>query len=95
MRVEIAELRRAASRLFDHLDKAGIRSFDIEHDHYWVVPRESRYNVYEQPQQLDVGQLTDDLQSLRSVNNSAEPVVAYGLVWLAAILREIGEREVG
>ena len=95
MKVDIVELRRAASRLFDHIEEAGIHSFDLEHDHYWVVPRESRYNVYEQPKQLEVGQLTEDLESLRSLNDPAEPLVAYAMVWLAAILREIGEREIG
>jgi len=49
--------------------------------------------VYEQPTQLDIGQLADDLASLQTLRT--EPTIGYAGVWLGAILREIGEQEIG
>jgi len=42
MKVDIAELREVATKLFDHLEKSGIRSFELVHDHYWEVPAGAR-----------------------------------------------------
>jgi hypothetical protein len=94
MKVELSELRRAANRLFDHLEQQGVQRVEFTHDHYWSVPREARHNLYEEPRQLEVGQLSEDLANLRSLSSASESVISYGLVWLAEVLREIGEQQV-
>lgn len=94
MKIQISELRQVAIKLLDHLEQQGVRQVEIVHDHYWEVPREARYDLYEKPTQLDVGQLSEDLQNLRSLDDASEPLVSYGLVWLAQLLREIGEQQV-
>lgn len=94
MNVEVSELRRVADKLFDHLESNAISSVSIDRDHYWTIPSEARYDVHQEPKQLDIGQLSADLESLREMSRSGEPAVGYGLVWLAAILRAVGEQQV-
>lgn len=80
MNVDVAELRRLANKLFDHIERNGVRSCSLEHDYYWVVPLASRYDVYNQPPEMEIGQLSADLANLRELDSPGEPAVGYGFV---------------
>jgi len=89
--VTVAELRAAAELFFSHLESNAIRSVTILEDCYWDVPAAVRYDPYHQPTQHTIGQLSDDLVELRRMMDGSRPVIAWGLVWLAALLRGVGE----
>jgi hypothetical protein len=64
---------------------------ELPSDYYWDIPEGEKYNPYQKPSDLTLGQLTDDWSELNKVlEGSAEPI-SYHFVWLAAILRAIGE----
>ena len=92
MEVSIPELRKIADKLFSHLEKNGTTVVDIPHDFYWYLSEKNLYDPYITPSEFEMGQLTDDSAELKRIlNGEAEPV-AFGLVWLASILRAIGEK---
>ena len=95
MKVSTEELRRAALALLQHVEQSGQKEFEIAEDFYWDIPAEKRYAPYEEPKELTMGQLSDDWSEVtQMVSGNREPV-AYGLVWLAAVLRRVGEKVVG
>ena len=89
--VTIQELRATTEALFSHLEKNGVTSVILSEDYYWDVPTASRYDRYQEPAQHTIGQLSDDIAELKRMMNGTRPIIGYGLVWLAAILRRIGE----
>jgi hypothetical protein len=91
MEINLDELRKVTDRLYDHLAENGISTVSLGHDYYWSVSMESRYNPYVQPTELTLGQLTDDVHELRRILSGDQEPLAYALVWLAAVLRAIGE----
>jgi hypothetical protein len=91
MEVDIDRLRAVANELFSHLEQRGAKSMTILEDYYWDVPAAVRYDRYEEPREHTVGQLFDDMAELTRMLNGERPMLAYGLVWLAAILRRLGE----
>jgi hypothetical protein len=91
MEVDIDRLRAVANALLSHLEKHGAKSVTLADDYYWDVPASVRYDRYEEPREHTVGQLSDDMAELTRMLNGERPMVAYGLVWLAAILRRLGE----
>jgi len=93
MKVEIKELRLACESVLSHLEEMGIHSCDIQYDYYWNIPKEVRYNVDNKPDvdQFDLGQLSDDLDSIRLINTGDAPPLSYAMVWLAHIFQVIGE----
>ena len=94
MEVSIQELKSVADKLFAHLQRDGKDVVEVPHDFYWSIPKEERYDPYSIASQPTLGQLSDDLFELRRiVHGEAEPI-AYGLVWLASIIRAIGEEVV-
>ncbi len=94
MTVSIAELRAAANLLFDHLERSGHSVVRIDEDYYWSVPPAQQFDVYSTPPELTIGQLSDDLREVGRMRAGESPPLAYGLVWLAAILRVVGLRVV-
>ncbi|HYH81564.1 MAG TPA: hypothetical protein VEX86_17295 [Longimicrobium sp.] len=92
MQIRIAELREVSEVLFRHLEQNGVDQVDLAQDYYWNVPAGERYDPYQQPAGLDLGQLTDDWRELQRLRSGEREPVAYGLVWLSAILRAVGEQ---
>ena len=91
MRIRTSELRRAAETLLGHLEQTGHSDIDIREDFYWDVPQDQRYDSYEEPKELSVGQLSFDHEEIMKILSGESEPVNYGLVWLAAILRRAGE----
>lgn len=94
LRISVADLRRAAEVLLDHLQEVEGDVVEIPDRMFWAVPAEARYDVYEQPTELTIGQLSESLSRLASIVESDEDVLSFGLVWLADIARAIGEQTV-
>lgn len=89
--MSVEELRRAALALFRHLEECGQNEVEIAEDYYWEVAASGRYNPYEEPEAHTLGQLSDDWSELLQIASGAREPTAYGLVWLAAVLRRVGE----
>lgn len=91
MQITTDEIRGITERLLAHLDESGNGSISVEWDYYWNVPPEQRYDPYRQPDQLTIGQLSDDWAELLGILQNKKPPLAYALVWLSTILRAAGE----
>ncbi len=94
MRVEINELRLACEKIFSHLAANGNTIVEIPYDYYWNIPEADRYELNDKPnpENFDLGQLSDDWEDLRRLANGDEPPISYGLVWAAHIFTAIGEQ---
>jgi hypothetical protein len=92
MDINVSDLRKVCAVLLDHLEATGNAHIRVDWDHYWNVPKEERYDKYDSPKNLDLGQLTYDWERLQGLLNSEEVPIAYGLVWLSSILRAVGEK---
>lgn len=95
MRITTGELRRAAELLLTHLEQQGQSAVEIEQDYYWSIAPEQRYDAYNQPGELSMGQLSDDWAEVRAIAQGQKEPLGYGLVWLSSVLRAVGEKTVG
>jgi hypothetical protein len=91
MRITVESLRQVSAALLDRLEARGYETIDIPHDYYWDIDRTQRHNLEAEPDNLSVGQLTEDWWSLEEMLRDESLCAAYGLTWLGAVLREIGE----
>lgn len=91
MRISTEEALLAAQKIVQHLEQAGWKEIEISQDFYWDISAERRYDPYEQPSEMTIGQLSEDWEHVLEIaNGSAEPI-GYALVWLANVLRAMGE----
>ena len=91
MQVKVTDLRALCDSLLSRLAEQGIEQVEIKADYYWDIPEVERYDVYRAPVEHVVGQLTDDWAELRKVLDGTGEPISYKLVWLAAVLRAVGE----
>ncbi|MCP4608498.1 MAG: hypothetical protein GY845_07275 [Planctomycetes bacterium] len=91
MHIKLADLRSISEKLFTYLESQGVESLDVKVDYYWHIPKEQIYDPYQEPSELDLGQLTDDWCELQKLLDTDSQPITYCFVWLAAILRAIDE----
>lgn len=95
MKVTTKELRETMDLLLSHLEDSGKTEFELEEDYYWSVPPADRYSPYEEPKVFTLGQLSDDLEELRSIRAGEKEPLGYALVWLSSVLTRVGEKAKG
>jgi hypothetical protein len=95
MEISIDDLEQIAAILFAHLKSTGHAKVTIDHDYYWQVPADARFDLTAEPTELDVGQLTDDLAELLRIQRKELDPIGYSLTRLASILDAIGQQVVG
>jgi hypothetical protein len=95
MDVRISDLRAVAERLLEHLQETDREVISIDHDYYWVIPKEQRYEPDEEPKEFTLGQLSDDFRELMRIKNGEVEPIGYALVWLSSLLRVVGEKTIG
>ena len=92
MSIDIDTLEKATNIMFRHLRDNGIKSVGLEEDFYWVINKDQRYDPYMEPTEINLSQLTDNLEELERIASGDKDPTVYALVWLAAIYRYIGEK---
>ncbi len=95
MEIALSELKAVFLKEIDHLEKLGYEKVDIPVEYYWNIPQEVRYDPYQEPKQLTLGQLSDNWDGLKQILEGERDPVVYDLVWLSTILRAIGEHALG
>lgn len=63
-------------------------------DYYWSIDRDERYDPYNDPTHLTLGQLTDDLEEIKKLANGEAEPVAQDLVKISALLAALGHKTV-
>lgn len=94
MNIQVEKLEMAMSKLFKHLKKRYGDSISIDSDFFWNIPAKKRYDSYDEPKQLDLGQLSDSWSEVEKIADSIDEPLTYGFVWLSDILRVIGEEKI-
>ncbi len=90
MRVDVPSLRLAANTLFDHLDEIGVESVSLDGDFYWQIDEKELYDPTRKPTAFTLGQLSSDRDEIANIV-AGKPVISYKFVWLASLLRAVGE----
>ncbi|QSB16245.1 hypothetical protein JQS43_08110 [Natronosporangium hydrolyticum] len=80
VRVEVAQLRAGLAQLLDEVERRHGDCVDLGADYYWTVYLNAayRFDTTDDPQ-ITVGQLSDDVASLRELLEAGEerPVVLW------------------
>lgn len=92
MRIDISALRKAVDMILSEIENEGIREVDLSKDYYWSIPADQRYDPYNSPKELTLGQLSEDWKETLRIVNESQPPAAYQLEWVSALLRYVAER---
>jgi hypothetical protein len=88
MKVNIKEIEIVALLLLSKLRESKGNEIELTNDYYWDISIEELYNPYEEPSNITLGQLSDDIEEIQRLNKS-DDAIAYDLKRLAAILKAL------
>ncbi len=89
MKVNIEELEKVISLLLSNLRESIGNEVELNNDYYWAISEEKLYNPYENPIDLTLGQLSDDLKEIQRLYKSDDDAVPYDLERVASILKAL------
>ncbi|WP_290056807.1 hypothetical protein [Amycolatopsis solani] len=92
--IPLARLREVTELLLAHVARGG-DSVTLDHDLFWELLPEQRYDLGHEPDEHTVGQLSESWAQLAAMADDPDRVVGYGLVWLADVLRALGRQALG
>ncbi|RSB20965.1 hypothetical protein [Enterobacter cloacae] len=90
MKVELDLIEKAVVVIFNEMRSRGLSSVELDCDFYWNIPTEQLYNVYEKPNELDIGQITDDYDTLKK-HLENDTLIYYNLKNAAAVMRFLSQ----
>ena len=70
MKINVDELQTITTLLLARLKKSRGNTIEIASDFYWSIPEEAIYNPYKEPDNLTLGQLSDDVVDVQKLLNS-------------------------
>ena len=89
--VPVDTLRRAIDILLDHLVSVEGQNISLDKDMFWTIAADQRNDVYVEPTEFSIGQLSESLESIDLIVNEPSTATSYALVWVADVLRAAGE----
>lgn len=89
--VSIDTLRRAAQILLNHVEEAAGATVAIDTDMFWSITSDQRNNVYTEPTEFTIGQVSESLENLNRLVDDPSSATSFALVWLADTMRVVGE----
>ena len=90
IRVPLEVLRRATQVILDQMEDSGVSELTLDKDYFWSIPPDEAYDVYNEPSNLTVGQLTECLDNLKVIVEDPSRSTSFALVWLGELMRAVG-----
>lgn len=88
MIVNIEELKSILIHLLVQLQKSKGNIIELPMDYYWDISLDEIYNPYIEPQNINLGQLSDDIEELKNAKVN-DNLIPYDLKRVANLLTAI------
>lgn len=89
VKVKIDEIQEIVTLLLSNLKERKGNEIELESDFYWDISNDQLYNAYDDPNDLSLGQLSDDLAELNRLVKSKDEAIPYDLKRVAEILKAL------
>lgn len=93
-KIKIQELREAVDLLLNDIASSGQTEIVIDKDYYWSIKSTERYDPYNTPSDLTLGQLSQDVIETAALVRNPQIMHNQHLSWVSAILVYIAEKSV-
>ena len=86
MKVNIDDIQKITSLLLSRLKESKGNEIEISNDYYWDISEDELYIPYEEPKNITLGQLSNDLEEIQRLTKSDDAIM-YDLKRLSQILK--------
>ena len=91
--IAVDDLKRALDILLARVAVNGI--VRVDRDAFWAVPSQDAYDIYREPSELTIGMVSESMANISALLLEPDRAIDHGLVWLAEVLRAVGDEVSG
>jgi hypothetical protein len=88
-KLTIDELSIILTQILSKFKENKGNEINLRNDFYWHISVDELYNPYASPQNLTLGQLSDDLLEVSRLTNDIESAIPYDLTRISNILKAL------
>lgn len=88
MKINIDQIIKITTHLLLKLKEHKGNEIELESDFYWDISLEEIYNPYKNPEDVTLGQLSDDLETVRKALESGDSI-PYDLKKVSEIIKAL------
>src|SRR6185312_15579741 len=86
--IDIEALRKVTNRIFDFIERdLQVKSVELFKNYYWSISEDLLYDMDQQPRELDVGSLVDDLDFVMAAERDPSQAIPLTLMHIAPLLQ--------
>lgn len=89
MKINIDEIQKITSLLLTKLKEQKGNEFELENDFYWDISSDELYKPYNDPKNISMGQLSDDLIEVQRLSQSSSEAIPYDLKRISEIIKAL------
>jgi hypothetical protein len=91
--VKLSSVETALGIVFQSMRESrnGSDVVPVSSDYFWSIPGAELFDVETRPGEITIGQLSESLENLVGLLTRADGPIPYHLVWIADILRALGQ----
>ena len=89
MKVNINEIQKITSLLLSKLREQKGNEVELENDFYWDISSDELYKPYDDPKDISLGQLSDELKEIQRLSQSSDEAIPYDLKRIAEIIKAL------
>ena len=90
IQIQKEDLKQILLTLIKKINTLDTTTIYLNKDLYWNIPYEELYNVYEEPKEITIGSIKEDLEFLQKINENRE-IISYDFIKISNILRVMSE----
>ena len=89
MKINIDDISKITTLLLSNLKDSKGNEIELRSDYYWDICATQLYNPYDEPKDISLGQLSDDLNEIYRLSESKGDAIPYDLKRVAELLKAL------
>lgn len=92
--ISVDRIRDSLLALLDHVRSLYGDKIELESNYFWSIPDNAKFDVYSDPEELTVGQVSEVWDHLTKLTPSPENLATYQLRWFAQLFDAIAHDKI-
>jgi len=88
-KISVGQVRNTLLALLDHMQDSYGDTVELASDYFWSIPDAAKFDVYNKPEELTIGQISEVYGHIVKLATSSEDVATYQLRWFAQLFDAI------
>ena len=92
--ISVDQIRQTLLAVLDHVKTTYGDTIELDSDYFWSIPDNAKYDVYNKPTELTIGQVSEVYEHLVKLAQPGQDVATFQLRWFAQMFEAIAHEKI-